>query len=162
MNRAILLTGGNIGDREDYLQKAREAIQKHCGKVVGASSIYETEAWGKQDQNSFYNQALEIKTHLSAKELLQSILSIEQSLGRIRSEKYGPRTIDIDIIFFNNDVIHIPHLTIPHPQVQNRRFALQCLVEIAAGYIHPILKKSVEQLLSESSDPLQARVLERG
>lgn len=161
MNRAILLTGGNIGDRQTYLLKAHEAIQKYCGKVVAASSIYETEAWGKQDQNSFYNQALELETKLSAKELLQSILNIEQSLGRIRSEKYGPRTVDIDIIFFNNDVIHIPHLTIPHPQVQNRRFALQCLEEIIPDYIHPVLKRSVAQLLAECADPLQAKVLER-
>lgn len=161
MNWAILLTGGNIGDRQMYLQRAKEAIALNCGKLIKASSVYQTEAWGKRNQNSFYNQALAIETSLSAPELLHAVLEVEKTLGRVREEKYGPRTIDIDIIFFNDAIIHIPHLTIPHPEVQNRRFALQCLAEIIPGYVHPQLRKSVEKLLEECEDPLQARVLRR-
>ncbi|MER3499464.1 MAG: 2-amino-4-hydroxy-6-hydroxymethyldihydropteridine diphosphokinase, partial [Chitinophagaceae bacterium] len=152
MNRAILLTGGNIGDRKEYLSKAREAIAASCGTIINTSSVYETEAWGKRDQDSFYNQALVLETRLNASELLHCLLRVEQKLGRVREEKYGPRTIDIDIIFFNNDIIHQPHLTIPHPEVQNRRFALQCLVEIVPEYTHPLLRRTIEQLLADCSD----------
>lgn len=154
MNEAYLLTGGNIGDRKTYLCQAKNEIEKRCGAVVAESSIYETEAWGKEDQEAFLNQALKINTTLSSEDLLQTILKIEEDLGRKRDLKYGPRIIDIDILFFNDRVIDHHGLKIPHPQMQNRRFVLVPLNEIAPQKIHPVLKKTVSQLLSDCPDPL--------
>ena len=154
MNIAYLLTGGNIGDRLAHLQAAKTAIEKDCGIITNASDIYETEAWGGIDQSPFLNQALELQTHLSATELLHCLLKIEQHMGRERIIKYGPRIIDIDILFFNMDIIDTNELKVPHPQMQHRRFVLQCLNDIAPLYMHPVLKKTVAQLLAECTDKL--------
>lgn len=154
MNEAYLLMGGNIGNRKDYLVKAIAAIEEKCGKVIKASSIYETAAWGLENQNAFLNQVLQIKTSLDARELLTAILGVEEKLGRVRENKYGPRVIDIDILFFNNEVINLPGLTVPHPRMQQRRFVLVPLAEIAPEKIHPLLHHSVLQMLAECTDPL--------
>lgn len=154
MNKAYLLIGGNIGDREHYLLAAREVIEKKCGCIVSTSALYETEAWGVKDQSSFLNQALEIETDHSAIELLFCLLKIEEGLGRKREVKYGPRTIDIDILLFNSEKISEKDLIIPHPQMHLRRFALECLNEIAPDVIHPVFIKPVRQLLAECTDPL--------
>lgn len=154
MNEAYLLTGGNIPDRLTYLLKAREAIIKRCGRVLAQSSVYETAAWGKEDQDSFLNQVLKIQTRLSAEDLLKTILKIEESLGRKRELKYGPRTIDIDILLFNEDIVNQPGLKIPHPEIQNRRFVLAPLNEIAPDKIHPVFTKKISQLLANCPDPL--------
>lgn len=155
MNEAYLLTGGNIGGRFNYLLKAKEEVEKRCGHILQQSSIYETAAWGKEDQNSFLNQVLKIETSLSAENLLKSILQIEEDLGRKREEKYGPRIIDIDILFFNEDVIDIDGLKIPHPQLQNRKFVLAPLNEIAPQKVHPVFCKTISQLLAECADVLK-------
>lgn len=154
MSEAFLLTGGNIGDRPNYLSLAKKEIEKRCGKILQESSIYETAAWGKEDQEAFLNQVLRIETALSSKELLHTILKIEEDLGRTRDLKYGPRIIDIDILFFNDEVIDSHGLKLPHPQMQNRRFVLVPLNEIAPQKIHPVIKKTVSQLLSDCPDPL--------
>ena len=114
------MIGGNLGDRKENLQQAIILIRKSCGPLIKISSLYETAAWGLVDQPSFLNQALEISTSLSAIELLSSILSIEKDMGRTRTEKLGPRLIDIDILFFNDEVHDLPHLKIPHPEIQKR------------------------------------------
>jgi 2-amino-4-hydroxy-6-hydroxymethyldihydropteridine diphosphokinase len=155
MNAAYLLIGGNTGDRLSYLQSAAKAIGKQCGQIKKTSSVYETAAWGNQDQNNFLNQALEVSTKLSAYELLDCILQIEESMGRIRKERYGPRIIDIDILLFNDEIIDARSLKVPHPELSNRRFALQCLNEIASGRAHPVLHKTIRQLLKECTDPLR-------
>ena len=154
MNKAYLLIGGNMGDRMSYLSAAKKAIEKQCGKIVKQSAIYETEAWGITDQEKFLNQALAVQTNLPAAELLNAILKIEEELGRKREIKYGPRLIDIDILLFNDDTINIHNLKIPHPEMQNRRFALECLADIAPEKIHPVFKKTISQLLAECTDPL--------
>lgn len=159
MNKAYLLTGGNIGQPEVSLALALELIEKHCGKVSARSSLYETAAWGRNDQPAFLNQALLLETELGADELLEQILAIEKTIGRIRLEKYGPRTIDIDILLFNQEVYNEPHLKIPHPRLPNRRFALTPLAEIAGKYIHPILKKTILVLLEECPDKLAVNKL---
>lgn len=152
MNRAFLLIGGNLGNREENLTRAKSLIQQHGGVIRHASSLYETAAWGKTDQPSFLNQALEIETRLTAKQLMRLILELEKSIGRERTEKYGPRIIDIDILLFNEEQYDDSFLKIPHPEMQNRRFALTPLSEIAPDFQHPVLKKSISQLLKECTD----------
>jgi 2-amino-4-hydroxy-6-hydroxymethyldihydropteridine diphosphokinase len=154
MNEVYLLTGGNIGDRMHYLSRAKEEIRRRCGNILQESSVYETAAWGNEDQEAFLNQVLKIKTVLQPHQLLKSILEIEKDLGRKRELKYGPRTIDIDILFFNDEVIDQEGLKVPHPQMQNRRFVLVPLNEMAAEKIHPVFDKSVSRLLAECPDPL--------
>ena len=154
MNKAYLLIGGNMGSREAYLSAATEQIGKYCGIIHRISSIYQTAAWGMEDQEAFLNQVLEVHTALPAKTLLQQILIIEEALGRRRELKYGPRIIDIDILFFNDDIVKTDSLTIPHPHMQNRRFVLEPLAEIAAGKVHPVLHKTVATLLAECPDKL--------
>ena len=154
MNEAYLLIGGNMRDRLNYLLKAREAIEKRIGTITRQSGIYETAAWGLEDQSSFLNQALELQTILSAQELLTTILQIEEDLGRKRDIKYGPRIIDIDILLFNDEVINTHGLKVPHPEMQNRRFVLEPLYEIASNKIHPVLNKTIAQILAECTDPL--------
>lgn len=154
MNAAYLLIGGNLGDRLANLKAAKDAMALHCGPVIKESAIYETAAWGLEDQPAFLNQAVLLETRLSAEQLLDQLLQIERSLGRIRNEKYGPRLIDIDILLFNDAVIEQPGLKVPHPRLPHRRFALQCLAEISPGLVHPLLHKTIEQLLKECADSL--------
>lgn len=157
MNRAYLLTGGNSGNREENLALARELINRHCGIIVKTSSLYETAAWGKTDQPSFLNQALEVHTSFNARQLIRHILKVEKMMGRIREEKYGPRIIDIDILLFNNEKHNYRFLKLPHPEMANRRFALLPLAEIAAEAMHPVLKKTVAELLKECPDLLEVK-----
>jgi 2-amino-4-hydroxy-6-hydroxymethyldihydropteridine diphosphokinase len=154
MNEAYLLTGGNIGNRLGYLYRARQDIKEKCGFILQESSVYETAAWGNENQEAFLNQVLKIETKLEPGELLKSILQIEKDFGRKREAKYGPRIIDIDILFFNDDVLKQHGLVIPHPQMQNRKFVLVPLNEIAPEKIHPILNKTLSQLLAQCPDPL--------
>ena len=154
MNIAYLLTGGNMGDREENLAKASALLQSQCGTIIAASSLYETAAWGNTDQPAFLNQALGLQTELNARQLIRRILKIEKSLGRIREEKYGPRIIDIDILLFNQEKHNYHFLKLPHPEMQNRRFALLPLSEIAANVIHPVFNKTVAMLLKECKDEL--------
>jgi 2-amino-4-hydroxy-6-hydroxymethyldihydropteridine diphosphokinase len=155
MNKAYLLTGGNMGDRQENLATAYECIGEQCGEIISASSLYETAAWGKNDQPSFLNQVLEIQTVLTTRQLLKKILSVEKQIGRVRKEKYGPRIIDIDILLFNDEIHNYPSLKIPHPELQNRRFALVPLAEIAPETIHPVLKKTIVELLAICPDTLE-------
>jgi 2-amino-4-hydroxy-6-hydroxymethyldihydropteridine diphosphokinase len=159
MNHVYLLTGGNIGHRHQELSKAASKLAATCGPIIDQSSIFETAPWGKPDQAKFLNQALVIETTHSPKETLSRILEIEMSMGRKRQERFGARTIDIDIIFYNHLIIDEPGLKIPHPEMQNRRFVLEPLTEIAPAFIHPILHKTLRQLLEECKDPLEVKKL---
>lgn len=154
MNQAYLLTGSNLGNSQETLATARALLTAHCGTIVAASSIYETAAWGKTDQPAFLNQALKIETRLNARQLIRRILKLEKMMGRIREEKYGPRIIDIDILLFNDEIHQYHFLQLPHPEMQNRRFALLPLAEIAPGTVHPVFKKTMAELLNECADEL--------
>ena len=157
MNDAYLLTGGNIGDRIVSLQQACMKIEKQAGIVLRKSAVYETAAWGVTDQDLFLNQVLLVSTSLPPEELLHTLLNIEQELGRKRIMKMGPRIIDIDILFYNNEIISTPVLTVPHPQIANRRFVLTPLNEIAPGFVHPLLQKTIAELLEICPDNLEVR-----
>jgi len=157
MNTAYLLIGGNLENRKENILTAIALINEQCGSLTRSSSIYETEAWGKTDQPPFLNQALEISTALNARQLIRKILKIEKEMGRIREEKLGPRIIDIDIILFENEIHDLRFLKIPHPEMQNRRFVLVPLAEINPTLQHPVLKKTVAELLEECPDNLEVR-----
>jgi len=156
MNKLFLITGGNIGDRKKNLETAAALIQKRIGKIIRLSAMYETEAWGITNQPAFYNQVLEVDTLLSAREVLHLILKIEEEMGRKRTIKNAARIIDIDILFFNNEIINEQNLIIPHPEIANRRFVLLPLLELDPTKLHPVLNKSIRELLAETKDKLKA------
>jgi len=157
MNTVYLLIGGNLGNRKENFSRAISLINEQCGSLTKSSSVYETEAWGITDQPSFLNQALEIVTELNARQLMRKILKIEKIMGRVRKEKLGPRIIDIDILLFENEIHDLRFLKIPHPELQNRRFVLVPLAEINSGLEHPVLKKTIAQLLEECPDNLKVK-----
>jgi 2-amino-4-hydroxy-6-hydroxymethyldihydropteridine diphosphokinase len=146
------MIGGNIGDRLVNLENARKSIEQQCGAILKQSSIFETEAWGFKDQPAFYNQALCIETALGPEDLMANLLAIEQAMGRARLIPLGPRTIDLDILYYNQTIIETPTLIIPHPRLTERNFVLAPLMEIAPDFVHPILKKTNTALYNDSTD----------
>ncbi|MBB2144361.1 2-amino-4-hydroxy-6-hydroxymethyldihydropteridine diphosphokinase [Pedobacter sp. LMG 31464] len=155
INRTYLLLGSNLGDRELYLDRAVQLISEKVGDVIIKSAVYETEPWGNANQPGFLNLALGVDTRLLPFELLETVLEIEIVLGRVRHEKWGSRLIDIDIIFYGDEIITVDDkLQIPHPEMQHRKFVLEPLAEIAPNLIHPILGKSITELLVTLTDTL--------
>jgi len=152
MNEVYLLLGSNEGKPEENLLRAKAQIAERCGAIAVESSLYETEAWGIKEQPSFLNQAILIKTNLNPTDLLLSLKLIEKQLGRVETTKWGPRVIDIDILFYGQEIVNLPDLKIPHPYIQERRFALVPLAEIAPQFIHPILRKTMSELLRDCPD----------
>ena len=159
MNLAYLLIGGNLGNRSANLQNALHQIEKNCGKILDLSAIYETAAWGLSNQPSFYNQAVSIQTNLEPKALMEQLLAIETNMGRIRSIKLGPRLIDLDILLIDQLILNTETLILPHPLMEHRRFALLPLAEIAPNLMHPILQKTIQELLMHCSDQLDVQKL---
>jgi len=158
MNNVYLLLGSNLGNRQENLEKALQQISRQAGPIVTASSVYETAPWGNENQGSFYNQVIEVHTTLAPHALLVNLLVIESLLGRIRGkEKYGPRLIDIDVLFYNDLVINTPELTLPHPYLHTRRFVLVPLNEIKPDLVHPVFQKTLSQLLAECPDTLNVQ-----
>ncbi|PBQ34480.1 2-amino-4-hydroxy-6-hydroxymethyldihydropteridine diphosphokinase [Sphingobacteriaceae bacterium] len=156
MNVVFLGLGGNIGNRMENLVNAREALSKKCGTIVKVSGVYETEAWGSNSKNNYLNQVVKMETSLTVQELLERILSVESELGRVRTEKQNSdRTMDIDILFYNSEIINLDHLHIPHPRLHLRKFVLIPLCDIEADYIHPLLKKTLIELLKNCEDKLK-------
>jgi 2-amino-4-hydroxy-6-hydroxymethyldihydropteridine diphosphokinase len=154
MERVFLLTGTNLGNRRDNLKTAADAISKNAGEIVQSSAVYKTAAWGMTDQADFYNQVLEIMTDFSPEHLLRILLTIERDMGRQRIEKWGARLIDIDILFYGDQVYQTSSLTIPHDQISFRKFTLVPLAEIAPELEHPVLHKTIVELLMSCPDTL--------
>ena len=154
IHKVYLLLGSNLGNRMDLLETARDEIATNIGLLSNWSSIYETEAWGKKSKKKYLNQAIEIYTNLSPDQLMEDILTIEQKLGRERTSKWEDRLIDIDILFFDDQIIQTDQLTVPHPRIHERNFVLVPMMEIAAELIHPYNGKSIEQLYLSSVDNL--------
>lgn len=149
MHSVYLALGSNIEPREHYLKEAIRLLNVEDVQVVLASSIYETEPVGYTDQSEFLNMVVEARTKLSPFELLETCQRIEKQLGRKREIRWGPRTVDIDILLYNNEVVESEGLTIPHPRMHERGFVLVPLHEIAASQKHSMTLKSVEILLEQ-------------
>jgi 2-amino-4-hydroxy-6-hydroxymethyldihydropteridine diphosphokinase len=143
MNEVVLSLGSNLGNRQENLQKAFAVLQNKIGNLVNYSKIYERPAWGFQG-NDFYNAVVVLKTKLNPLEVLQSIKEIETRLGRNQKSingVYQNRIIDIDILYYNNQILQTDELTVPHPKIQERNFVLVPLVEILPDFFHPVLQK---------------------
>lgn len=156
-DQVFLLLGSNLGDRKSNLEKASGLIEKRIGIIRQRSSLFETKAWGKTDQPDFINQVLIVETKLSPHILLKSALAIEKEMGRIRTEKWGARLIDIDLLYYGKQILHTDSLTLPHPGIAQRRFVLEPLTELLPDFIHPLLNKSHRQLLIECTDTLSVQ-----
>ena len=159
MKGIFLILGSNLGDKFLVIQKATNIIRKRMGEIESESAIYDTEPWGHHAQPHFLNKVIRIKTNFPPEELLKQLNSIESELGRVRKEKWKERIIDIDILYYGDKVIDTEKLTIPHPEIQNRRFVLVPLNEIAPGEKHPVLGKIQKQLLEECKDQLKVKKL---
>ena len=155
MNLVYLSLGSNEGDRVLWLEKALKMIWGSCGTILTRSSIYETKAWGITEQPDFLNMVVCIETARAPVELLTALLNIETSLGRQRTIKWGPRTIDIDILLYNDAIVDKPELKIPHPFMHERRFTLIPLAELAPNYMHPTMHETIAQLLANCPDELE-------
>jgi 2-amino-4-hydroxy-6-hydroxymethyldihydropteridine diphosphokinase len=152
LHQAVLLLGSNEGDSLQNLIFAENEISKWAGQIKEASSIYTSEAWGKKDQSDFLNKVISIETALNPIALLKTLLTIEQSAGRIRKEKWGPRTLDIDILYFDDIVYKDDQLMIPHTGIASRHFTLVPLCEICPMHIHPVTGKSNQWMLENCTD----------
>ncbi|MCR4659934.1 MAG: 2-amino-4-hydroxy-6-hydroxymethyldihydropteridine diphosphokinase [Bacteroidales bacterium] len=157
----VLLLGGNVGDTHVLLAEARIMLSRRVGEELCCSGLYETEPWGMVAQQMFINQAVLLRTELAPLQCLNELQAIEIALGRQPhavaynadgSRRYASRPIDIDIIFYGSQVLNTPRLTVPHPRMHLRRFVLEPLVEVVPNYIHPLLKRSVVELLADCHD----------
>lgn len=152
---AYILLGSNLGNRLNYIQQAINAIQQACGNIILSSSVYETEAWGVAANPPYLNQVIAIRTFFEPETLMQTLLNIEEKLGRIRTQRYADRTIDIDILLIDNLVLTTPVLTVPHPAMAERKFVLVPLQEIAPQLTHPVTQTTISQMLQQCTDKLQ-------
>lgn len=157
MKGKYLILGSNLGDPESSLRTALEKIKSALGKVVRTSSVYVTEPWGLKDQPPFYNQVVEVETELNPYDTLEKLLEIETSMGRIRGRKWAERIIDIDILYFDDQVINADKLRIPHPGIPDRRFVLVPLCELIPEMVHPVLQVTNADLLGSTSDTLEVQ-----
>lgn len=163
MNAVYLCLGGNIGDREAFLAEAARQIGEKAGTVKQLSSVYETEAWGVSGQQAYLNRCISVESDLAPVELLNVLLDIEKELGRTRDpwKTYEPRTIDIDMLLYNGLVLEQEHLTLPHPRLHLRKFVLIPLNEIAGAYLHPVLNKTIFNLLEECPDTSEVSLYQK-
>ncbi len=159
MHKVFLLIGGNEGNRTLNITWAHQLIESKIGRIIDKSSLYESEPWGFTHQQNFINQVLEVESAYSPLEILKQTQSIEKNLGRKTktSTGYEGRTMDIDILYFDDQSVSLPNLIIPHPRLHERIFTLLPLVEKWADFIHPILKKSNQLLLNECNDTCWAK-----
>ena len=157
MNKTYLLLGSNIGDSQLQISVAIKKIEQKIGNLIRQSKLYSTAAWGDTRQPDFLNQVILVETSLTPLETMQTILAIEKEMGRVRTLKNAPRIIDIDILFFNKVVLDEPMLTLPHPEIHNRRFVLIPLNELAPNLHHPVLGLSIHELLEICPDRLNVK-----
>ncbi len=153
MSTSVFISlGGNLGNTLEIFEKCYPKIEKKIGFISNASKIYQTISWGPIDQPNFLNQVIQVESKLEAATILIILLDIEKSLGRIRVQKWGPRIIDLDILFYGNEIVNELNLVIPHPQIAYRKFVLIPLNELVPDFIHPILEIKIAELLVASTD----------
>jgi 2-amino-4-hydroxy-6-hydroxymethyldihydropteridine diphosphokinase len=158
LQTTYLLLGSNLGNSEEILEKAMLAIESQIGKIILRSKFYETAPWGVVNQPNYLNIAIAVDTYLQDVELLKQTQNIEEMLGRVRKEKWGARLIDIDIIFYGNEIVEKPDLIIPHPLMQERNFVLVPFQEITPDFVHPVFKKSIQTLYNTCEDIAEVKV----
>jgi len=159
MQKIYLGLGTNLGNRQAYLKKALYYIERLLGTITATSNIYETQPWGVSEQPNFLNMVVEVQSYQSPQNTLSTILTIEQFIGRVRLNKWGSRAIDIDLLFYGEEVINEPNLKIPHPYIPQRNFVLVPLKEIAEDLLHPVLKVSIHELYTNCKDTLSCKRL---
>ena len=159
---AVILLGTNLNDRRKNLEEAIRQIDQRIGVIEMASGLYRTAPWGNTNQDDFLNQVVVVKTSLSPRSLLNELLLIESQMGRVRSEKWAARLIDLDILYYGHAVIHEKGLDVPHPYLQDRRFTLVPLAEILPDFMHPELNKTNAELLAQTADFSEVFLLESG
>jgi len=157
MNKAYLLLGSNMGNSQRQLKIAIKNTTLQVGNIIRKSKLYATAAWGHTDQPDFLNQVIIVETKLTALQTIDIILDIEKKMGRVRTQKNAPRIIDIDILFFNKEIIAEKNLDVPHPQIENRRFVLTPLNELSPNFKHPVTHKTIHQLLNNCADTLDVK-----
>ena len=155
MNNVVLLLGTNVGDRPGNLKKALQEINIMLGQTIQQSSVYETAPWGNTEQEIFLNRVVIIQSEINAEEMMDRILRIENEMGRVRTMKWEPRIMDIDILFFNNEIILTKNLIVPHPNLHERKFTLMPLAELMPDFVHPVLKKTIAEILLDLDDNLE-------
>jgi len=155
-----LSLGSNMGNRKANLHQAIVLLEKEVGQMVKSSHLYETAPWGNADQDPFLNQAIMMNTTLEPRDLLTAIGRVERAMGRERKEKWGPRIIDVDILFYGKRVVRDKGLEIPHPDLHKRGFVLIPMMEIAPNFEHPILKKQIDELYMSCEDPSEVVMLD--
>ena len=152
--------GGNLGNTLEIFKNSSLEIEKKIGRITAFSKIYQTAAWGKTDQPDFLNQVISLETDLNPEKIMSELLAIELFFGRRRDEIWGPRILDLDILFVENQIISTDNLHIPHPQIANRRFVLIPMAEIAPDFIHPVLQQTMQDLLEQTTDLQSVRVMD--
>ena len=158
MEKVYLCLGGNIGDTRNYLQNAVAMIGRRIGRIVSQSAVYQSEPWGFNAEQMFLNQVVVAETELEPHAVLELCLQIEAELGRTRSGNgYEPRTIDIDIVFFGQQIVNQPDLQVPHPLMHRRNFVLRPLCDVAADFVHPVFGLTVKQLAAICDDKAVVR-----
>lgn len=149
-HRAFIAYGSNLGEREKNITTALDSLANHPSiEVLEKSSTIETKPWGVTDQTDFLNGVVLVETWLKPEVLMDALLEIEAECGRERTEKWGPRTLDLDLLFYDELILDDPHVTLPHPLISDRAFVLEPLAEIAPGFVHPVIGKRVSELLAE-------------
>lgn len=161
MNDLLIGLGSNEGNRTANLALAHRLLSRNIGIVLRESSVYETTPWGGVEQAPYYNQVLWVKTVLSLEDAFRKCQILEQKMGRQRQEQWGPRIIDVDVLYYNQEQVSTTTLTVPHRHLHERRFVLQPLCEIAPDYHHPVLNQTTEQLLAACTDELSVHLLQQ-
>ena len=163
MVNLFLGLGGNVGNVSEKFKIALEEIDRNIGRIIAKSSTYKTEPWGNKNQDFFLNQVVEVQSALGAEDVLKKILEIERLLGRNRDKdnQFAARTIDIDILFYGNEIIKRADLVIPHPRLHLRNFVLTPLCEIAPEFLHPFFNRKIKDLTRDAPDKSEVKIFEK-
>lgn len=159
-HKAYLLLGSNEGSRKQNLEQAIDQIGRNAGKITDMSSVYETEPWGLKEQDPFLNMAISIITSMTPQDLMACLKDIESAIGKPKQIKWGPRTIDIDILYYDDLILESESLKIPHPQISNRNFVLIPLLEIAGDHTDPVTGLTVDEMYDQCKDTGEVFIFE--